>query len=95
MNAALLEVGGLTARYGQITALHSVELSVAPGEAVALVGANGAGKSTLMKCVMGMLAGASGVVRFAGNDLTQRPVSARARVSVSAMRRKGAASLRA
>ncbi|NLZ42711.1 MAG: ABC transporter ATP-binding protein, partial [Comamonadaceae bacterium] len=82
MNAALLEVGGLTARYGQITALHSVELSVAPGEAVALVGANGAGKSTLMKCVMGMLAGASGVVRFAGNDLTQRPVSARARIGI-------------
>jgi len=68
MSAALLEIDDVVARYGQIEALRGVSLMVGEGEAVALVGANGAGKSTLMKCLMGLLAPASGSVRFAGKD---------------------------
>lgn len=82
MSVALLEIENVVARYGQIEALRGVSLSVNQGEAVALVGANGAGKSTLMKCVMGLLACASGSVRLAGEDLARRPVSDRAALGV-------------
>lgn len=82
MNTSLLEIEGLAASYGQIEALRGVSLRVGAGEAVALVGANGAGKSTLMKCVMGMLAGVSGVVRFDGKDITTRSVASRADIGI-------------
>ena len=82
MSAPLLEINGLAARYGQIKALRGVSLTVAAGEAVALVGANGAGKSTLMKCVMGMLRGVSGEIKFAGESITHRPVSSRAAMGI-------------
>jgi branched-chain amino acid transport system ATP-binding protein len=78
----LLEVQGLVARYGQIEALRGVSLTVNEGEAVALVGANGAGKSTLMKCVMGLLAAASGSVRFNGQVLSGKPVHDRATLGI-------------
>ena len=80
--SALLEIDNVIARYGQIEALRGVSLTVNPGEAVALVGANGAGKSTLMKCIMGMLACASGRIRLEGGDLARRPVSDRADLGI-------------
>jgi branched-chain amino acid transport system ATP-binding protein len=80
--SALLEIDNIIARYGQIEALRGVSLTVNPGEAVALVGANGAGKSTLMKCIMGMLACASGRIRLEGEDLARRPVSDRADLGI-------------
>ena len=82
MPSALLEIDNLVARYGQIEALRGVDLTVGEGEAVALIGANGAGKSTLMKCVMGMLACASGAVRVAGADIVRRPVFERASLGI-------------
>jgi len=82
MNMKLLEIEDVVARYGQIQALRGVTLHVNQGEAVALIGSNGAGKSTLMKCVMGLLACASGRVRLAGDDLALRPVSDRAALGV-------------
>jgi branched-chain amino acid transport system ATP-binding protein len=75
----LLEIKGLTARYGQITALSDVSLTVDGGEAVALLGANGAGKSTLMKSIMGILRPAAGRVLFGGEDLARVDTGARAR----------------
>ena len=80
--SALLEIDAVVARYGQIEALRGVSLSVGEGEAVALLGANGAGKSTLMKCAMGQLACAAGSVRFAGEDITRRPLFARAALGI-------------
>ena len=80
--SALLEVDGLTARYGQITALEAVTLEVRAGEAVALVGANGAGKTTLMKAVMGFVAPAAGALRYAGRPLAGVSVAARARLGL-------------
>ena len=82
MSSALLEIDNVVARYGQIEALCGVSLIVGEGEAVALVGANGAGKSTLMKCLMGLLAPASGSVRFAGKDITRKPTFSRAELGI-------------
>ena len=82
MTQPLLEIVDLAASYGQIQALRGVSLRVGEGEAVALVGANGAGKSTLMKCVMGMLGGVTGEVRFAGKRITGQAVSRRADIGI-------------
>ena len=66
----LLEVSGLTTRYGSISALRDVSLSVGDGEVVGLIGPNGAGKTTLLNTVAGLLAPAAGTVVFDGADVT-------------------------
>ena len=53
MTAPLLAISGLHAAYGKIEALRGIDLSIAKGEIVALIGANGAGKSTLMMTIFG------------------------------------------
>jgi branched-chain amino acid transport system ATP-binding protein len=78
----LLKIDGLTARYGQITALENVSLEVHAGEAVALLGANGAGKSTLLKTVMGFVAPAAGVVELDGRSLAGVSVAGRSRLGL-------------
>jgi branched-chain amino acid transport system ATP-binding protein len=64
----LLEIAGLTAAYGQIRALHGVDLTVAEGQVVALLGPNGAGKTTTLRAVCGMVR-TGGRVAFRGRDL--------------------------
>jgi phenylacetate-coenzyme A ligase PaaK-like adenylate-forming protein/ABC-type branched-subunit amino acid transport system ATPase component len=65
-----LVVEGLEVRYGAAGALFAVDLTVAPGETVALVGANGAGKSTLLKAVMGILRPSAGRILLDGEEVT-------------------------
>ncbi len=60
--ALSLEIRGVDAAYGAVRALQGVDLSVADGETVALLGTNGNGKSTLMKCIMGMVRPARGSI---------------------------------
>jgi len=60
---ALLEVEDLTAAYGQIRALHGVDLTVGEGQVVALLGPNGAGKTTTLRSICGMVR-ASGRIAF-------------------------------
>jgi branched-chain amino acid transport system ATP-binding protein len=69
---SLLEVQGITAGYGAFTALWDVSLSVATGEAVAVVGPNGAGKTTLLRVVSGLLPVRSGVLVLEGARVTGR-----------------------
>jgi len=66
---ALLEVEGLVARYGRVTALHDVSLAVDEGEVVTLIGANGAGKTTTLRAISGLLRPTAGTIRFAGRVL--------------------------
>jgi len=68
----VLEVSGLTTRYGAISALRDAELHVGSGEVVGLIGPNGAGKTTLLNTVAGLLAPSAGQVRFDGVDVTGR-----------------------
>jgi branched-chain amino acid transport system ATP-binding protein len=66
----LLEVRGLTAGFDAGPVLFGVDMDVAAGELVALVGANGAGKSTLLGVMSGLVPGSGGSVRFDGRDIT-------------------------
>jgi branched-chain amino acid transport system ATP-binding protein len=77
-NGTILETKGLSARYGEVEALHSVDLIVAEGELVAVLGPNGAGKSTLLRSIMG-LTHASGIVRFRGQAMPAHDPAAVAR----------------
>lgn len=69
----MLDISGLTVRYGSFTALHGVELSVEREEIVVLLGANGAGKSTLLRTVSGIERAAGGSIRFQGREITEWP----------------------
>ena len=66
----MLEVDGLTKRYGTTLALSDLSFSVRPGEVYGFVGANGAGKTTAMRIMLGVLAADSGVVRWQGQPVT-------------------------
>jgi branched-chain amino acid transport system ATP-binding protein len=65
----VLDVEGLTIRFGGIVALDSVSLSVGNGEIFALIGPNGAGKTTLFNCVSRFCQPSAGSIRFEGRDI--------------------------
>jgi branched-chain amino acid transport system ATP-binding protein len=65
----LLETHSLTANYGQFRALFGVDIAVAAGECVAIIGANGAGKSTLMRSITGVIRNAPGMVLHRGQPI--------------------------
>jgi len=69
----LLEVRGLKVSYGGINAVKGIDLRVAEGELVTLIGANGAGKSTTLKALAGLLRPAAGRIHYNGIDITARP----------------------
>jgi branched-chain amino acid transport system ATP-binding protein len=69
----VLELKGVTAGYGQFTALWDVSLRVEAGEAVAVVGPNGAGKTTLMRVISGLIAPKAGELSFEGHSIGGRP----------------------
>jgi branched-chain amino acid transport system ATP-binding protein len=69
----ILEVTGVTTFYGAIQALHGVDLQVARGEVVTLIGANGAGKSTLLMTICGDPRARSGSIRLDGADIAHLP----------------------
>jgi len=66
----LLQVKELSVHYGLAQALDRIDLSLAPGETVALVGANGAGKSSLLKAIMGLVPPSGGRIFLSGQDVT-------------------------
>jgi len=78
----LLEVTGLTKRFGRLLVVDGLTFEVAPGEALGVVGPNGAGKSTMLDLVSGVLAADAGTVRFAGRDLTAAGAAERCRAGI-------------
>ena len=69
MSEALLNVEGLQVRYGAIEAVKSLDLHIAEGERVTLIGANGAGKTSSLKALTGLLPASHGAIRFAGRSI--------------------------
>lgn len=78
----LLDARNLRVQYGQIVALNGVSFYVAPGEAVALVGANGAGKTTLIKTIVGLLRATEGELLFDGHDVRSIKTHRRVRLGI-------------
>jgi branched-chain amino acid transport system ATP-binding protein len=78
----LLEVSGLVSRYGRIEALKGIDLAVAEGELLALVGGNGAGKTTLLRAISGVQP-SEGRIRFAGEDISKMPAAKRVRAGIA------------
>ena len=66
----MLEVTGLTTKYGAISALRDATLTVGSGEVVGLIGPNGAGKTTLLNSIAGLLRPSAGTIAFEGSDVT-------------------------
>ena len=64
----VLEIRGLVHRYGDLTALAGVDLTVESGECVALLGPNGAGKTTLVRNVIGLIEGKADLIEVAGGN---------------------------
>ncbi len=69
----MLEVRGVATFYGAIQALHGVDLNVAKGEVVTLIGANGAGKSTLLMTICGSPRARSGSIKLEGEEIAGLP----------------------
>jgi branched-chain amino acid transport system ATP-binding protein len=79
---SLLELEDVRARYGPVQALHGVSLTVAEGEAVAVLGANGAGKTTTLRAVSGTVR-RSGRIVFAGRNISRRAPEVVARTGIA------------
>lgn len=71
LHAAILELQGLCAGYGEVQVLWGIDLAIRSGEITALIGSNGAGKTTLMRALSGLIPVQSGNYHSEGEDLTR------------------------
>jgi heme ABC exporter ATP-binding subunit CcmA len=76
----MIEVDGVSKRYGSTLALDDLSLAVERGETLALVGPNGAGKTTLIRTLLGLVRPTTGTVRVAGHDVQRDGIAARAQI---------------
>ncbi len=83
MTAPLLRVTGVIKRFGGFTALGGVDLTVAPGEIVGLIGPNGSGKTTLINVISGLLIADGGEVALDGHRLGALPARRRAALGIN------------
>jgi ABC-2 type transport system ATP-binding protein len=74
----MIQVAGLTKRYGEFTAVRDLSFTVAAGEVLGLVGPNGAGKTTTLRALAGIISPSAGTIRVGGFDLAQDPERAKA-----------------
>lgn len=82
MTKLLLETVELSRRFGALVATNGLSLGIAEGELHAIIGPNGAGKTTLVAQLSGELNPTSGMIRFAGQDITSLPMPARVRKGI-------------
>ncbi len=80
---SVIELSGVSKRFGGLQALSEVSLAVSPGEVLGLIGPNGAGKSTLISCITGVLRIDGGTIRFQDRDIQQLPPYRRARRGIA------------
>ncbi|SEL03532.1 ABC transporter ATP-binding protein [Parapedobacter koreensis] len=80
MGESIIELKGLTKRYGDFTAVDHLDLSITKGEIFGLLGPNGAGKSTTILMMLGLTEPTSGGVRVCGIDATTNPIEVKKRV---------------
>jgi branched-chain amino acid transport system ATP-binding protein len=78
----VLDVAGLRAAYGRTPVLRGIDMTIAKGEIVSLIGRNGVGKTTTMRCLIGLLRATSGQILFEGQPITDLPADARARLGI-------------
>jgi branched-chain amino acid transport system ATP-binding protein len=78
----VLEIAGLNGWYGESHVLHGIDLKVAPGEVVTLIGRNGVGKTTTLRAIMGILAKREGTVKVFGAETISLPPERVARLGV-------------
>ena len=83
MAEALLEIDGLTKRFGGVIASDGISLVVERGELHAVIGPNGAGKTTLIGQLTGEIAPDAGRIRFEGRDITAMPVFRRSTLGLA------------
>lgn len=72
--AALLDVQGLNAWYGESHILHGVDMRVGEGETITILGRNGVGKTTTLRTIVGIVRARKGKIAFAGTDMMQVPL---------------------
>jgi len=78
----LLEATGIAAGYGRVPILHGIDIRVASGEIVGVLGHNGMGKTTLLKTLMGLVKTTSGSIYFDAVDITREPAHRRSRMGI-------------
>ena len=83
MTERILEVEGLSKRFGGFVALDAVDLHVDAGERLGLIGPNGSGKTTMINCISGALPCNGGRVVFKGQDITRLPAYRRVRLGIT------------
>jgi len=76
----MIEVEGLTKRYGDFTAIENISFRVNKGEIVAFLGPNGAGKTTTMRVITGFLPATEGTVNVSGFDVFEKPMEVKKRI---------------
>jgi len=77
----MLTVSGLTKSFGSRRVLEGLDLTIAAGESVAMLGANGSGKTTTLRTIVGLARPDAGSIRIGGIDAMRRPLDARRRMS--------------
>jgi len=71
----MLEIKNLHVKYGNIEAIHGIDIKIDKGEIVTILGANGAGKSTTLMTISGLIKPSEGSIIFEGEDITQVPAN--------------------
>ena len=80
---SVLELTGVSKRFGGLQALSEISLQVSSGEVLGLIGPNGAGKSTLVSCITGVLRIDGGTIRYQDGDIQRLPPHRRARRGIA------------
>lgn len=83
MAEPILQLQGVGKSFGGLSVCNDISFTLIPGELHALIGPNGAGKTTLLNLISGLLQVDTGILHFQGNNITNRPIHARAQLGMA------------